>query len=328
MTSGEPDPRRFPTRRSRPTAASGGRAPRGGRPRSRRSAAAAVVATAAGATKQEAYALEIDGRAFDSGGIRRLRPRPLARGTIDVAATDRLAGQGLDRRHRERVVFSGLVRDRTARPGGLDRSLHRARGDRALGPRAASHVPARRTTVAGQALRHGARDLRDLPQRPARRRHGVGSRVHQLPHHAARPGRTTSARSWWRATTPGRSCSRTVGGAGASVSSSRSTATAARSPFSGQLHADEIVVATGPDWESSNGPLLSPTSWRGRSRTTGPGPRHGGPSRSPITTCAPWPTPRRRPPVGWRSSDPSPSPAPGPIARWSTSGRTSTAGCA
>ena len=55
--------------------------------------------------------------------------------------------------------------------------------------------------------------------------------------------------------------------------------------FLGQLHADAEVVATGPDWESANGPLLSADLMAGQTRTTGraPAPGRASPSLTAIS---------------------------------------------
>ena len=65
---------------------------------------------------------------------------------------------------------------------------------------------------------------------------------------------TTSATCWWPATTSGRSCSRTAGGGGTPVFQ-LADGYGSTLAFLGQLQADDLVIATGPGWESSTGPL-------------------------------------------------------------------------
>ena len=223
----------------------------------------------AGARRQEAYALEIDGHALDrvESDASVLVAWPGA--AADLPATGRLAGQGLGRRRRERLVRAGLVRDGAPRPLRLDRPLHRAPGDRAIRPRAAALVPARRGALAGEAVRDGARRLRDLPQRPARGRRRVGSGLHQLSHHPARAGLRRRCLARGRATTPGRWCSRTAGGAGAPGSSKARTASAARSPSWVSSTRTTRWSPRAPSGSRPPGRSCRPTSWRGRSRTTG-----------------------------------------------------------
>ena len=87
----------------------------------------------------------------------------------------RMAGEGLDRPRRERVVRTGVVRDRSPRCRGLGRRVDRTaragarRRGRASGVRAAPAVRARLRCAGRAPLRDGPRRVRDLPERAASR---------------------------------------------------------------------------------------------------------------------------------------------------------------
>ena len=106
------------------------------------------------------------------------------------------------------------------------------------------------------------------------------------------------------------------------------TASAARSPSSVSSMRTTWSSRRGPEWESVHRAAPERRPHGGADRGS-PGALPAG--RLVTVTdddLGSLPILRRRPPAAWRSSARSPSPAPGPTARSSTSGRTSMAGCA
>ena len=281
-----------------------------------------------GAVPQEAYASRSTAARWTASSP---TPASSSRGPADpdLPAAGRLAGQGLGRRGRERLVGAGLVRDRAARPLRLDRPLDRA-GRRPSAPptccgtRSGSVAPAREARL--YATAHGVyetflngRRVGDVELAPGYTSYPTTLHVQVYDVGALADG--------GRQHLGGRALGRLVARAHRVL------------PGHGRLRQLARLPGPAPRGRRGrhDGPRLGvrppgrscrPTSWRGRSRTTGRAPAHGRPSRSPTTTWRPWPTRRRRRPAGWRSCAPSPSPVPGPTARSSTSGRTSTAGCA
>ena len=129
-----------------------------------------------GATRQEAYALEFDGRDLGrvEGDASVLVPWPLP--TADLETAGGVAGQGLDRGRGECVVDAGLVRDGTAPVGRLgarwiepfetERSAHVLRHEFRLGgsvrprgctpPRTASTRPSSTAAASATSSWHRA----------------------------------------------------------------------------------------------------------------------------------------------------------------------------
>ena len=187
------------------------------------------------------------------------------RDSADIPAAGRLAGQGLDRRRRERMVAPGLVRDGTARSIRLGRPLDRTDGDRAIRPvlRHTFELAWRQRSTPGSTPPRTGSTRRTstagVSETSSWRRASPVTR----PRCTSRP--TTSATfssagenewevvlsdGWWRGRTGFFQLADGFGGALA---------------FLGQLHADDVVVTTGPDWRSATGPLLTADLMAGQS---------------------------------------------------------------
>jgi alpha-L-rhamnosidase len=98
--------------------------------------------------------------------------------------------------------------------------------------------------------------------------------------------------------------------------------------FLGQLHAGDAVITTGPEWRSATGPLLTADLMAGQSEDhrSRPAAWHPvSPSVHDLGRLAYSPAPPTRRVQELR---PVSVTVPGPTARSSTSGRTSTVGCA
>ena len=125
--------------------------------RDRRDRPAAVVVAARRRRAQLAYRIRTD-NGWDTGGSRATQSVLVAYGgpPLRSGAARQLAGEGVDRPGRERVVGAARVRDRPARAGGLVGALDRARSSpsrvrRGSGRRAA----ARRVHVARPVVAPG-----------------------------------------------------------------------------------------------------------------------------------------------------------------------------
>ena len=301
------------------------------RPRPRRAPPAPFVAAAAdGATAQEAYAIEIDGR--DPGRIESedcvLVPWP----------GDTLAS-------RQRVVWrvkvwtdggesdwsdTGLVRDGPARARRLGRPLDRTDGDRAIRPRAAPfasgsprrlrHEPGstprrtastRRSSTAGvSATSSWRRAYTSYPTTLHVQVYDVGDLLVA----GENTWEVVLSDGWWRGRT---GFFQLPDGYGSTLA------------FLGQLHADDVVVTDGPRMGVGHraAPARRPHGGA-ESRTTGPRPSAWQPVSvvdDDLDRLAYSPAPPTRRVRGAPSGRRDPSRA--PIARSSTSGRTSTAGC-
>ena len=185
----------------------------------------------AGATKQEAYVLEIDGHALDRVGSDAsiLVPWPADPLTSRQRVVWRVKvwTDGTESDWSSPALFeTGLLDavDWTARfiePVEMERSAHVLRHTFRLG--AAPSQARLYATAHGiyETFLNGSR-VGDVELAPGFTSYPTTLHVQV----------TTSARSSWPARTPGRSCSPTAGGADAPASSRRSTATAARSPSS------------------------------------------------------------------------------------------------
>ena len=145
-----------------------------------------------GSSTQVAYRLRAD-NGWDSGRV--ASPDQPAgavrRPGVGLGPAGLLAGQGVDRPGRGRVVPAGVVRDRAAGRvglvGGLDRA-GRARAGAAGGaarPPAAAAVLLGRPGRAGPPVRHRPRDLRGVPERDPGRRRRAHPRLHPVPDPAA-----------------------------------------------------------------------------------------------------------------------------------------------
>ena len=181
------------------------------------------------------------GRCRGAGGVRRDRRSAARRVESDASVLVEWPGAALT--SRQRVVWRVKVwADGTEATGPRRPGSRRGYSNLPIGPHASSNpgrLSARLTCCATRSglpwrrlwrgCADGARRLRDLPQRPAR------GDVELTPGYTSYQPRctcrsTTSVRCWLQATTPGRWCSRTAGGAAAPGSSKAQTASAARSP--------------------------------------------------------------------------------------------------
>ena len=283
-----------------------------------------------GAARQEAYAIELDGR--DLGRIESdasvLVPWPgeplSSRQRVDWRVKVWTDG-GVESGWSPSAWFETGLLD----PVRLERPLDRAARGRAVRPRPPSHVPAPcpgHCSARLYATAHGiyeaflnGRRVGDVELAPGftsypSTLHVQVYDVGDLLVAGDNVWEVVLSDGWWRGHT---GFFQLADGYGSTLA------------FLGQLQADELVVTTGPEWESSTGPLLSADLMAGQSEDHRARPvavatrLRRRPRPRPV-----WPTRRRRRPAGWRSSAPCRSPAPAPIVRWSTSGRTSTGGSA
>ncbi len=158
-----------------------------------------------GAARQEAFALQT--REWDSGRVEDDRHELVAvrRPADDLAPAGRVAGQGLDRPRRERLVGLVVVGGGPGRPRRLVRPVDRPARARPAARRRAARPPAppclrpRRRCRVGPRVRHRARPLRAVPQRHPGRRPRADPGIDRLPvparradlrrHRPARTGR-------------------------------------------------------------------------------------------------------------------------------------------